>query len=99
MRIVPALGLILLAGTAAARSEPTAVPTPLERTLQIDAVQPGMSVADAIRHLGRDPDHSSVVGAACGMLEVLAWDDLATRLVAVDGTISSVARESAPRND
>lgn len=50
----------------------------------------GMSLEEALEVLGKDPDSQSEIGAACGKFNVLTWDEDGTRLISVDGTISSV---------
>jgi len=50
----------------------------------------GMSLEEALKVLGKDPDSQSEIGAACGKFDVLTWDEDGTRLISVDGTISSV---------
>ncbi len=50
----------------------------------------GMSLEEALEVVGKSPDSQSEIGAACGKLDVLTWDDDGTRLISVDGTISSV---------
>lgn len=50
----------------------------------------GMSLEEALKVLGKDPDSQSEIGAACGKFNVLTWDEDGTRLISVDGTISSV---------
>lgn len=50
----------------------------------------GMSLEEALKILGKDPDSQSEIGAACGKFNVLTWDEDGTRLISVDGTISSV---------
>ena len=50
----------------------------------------GMSLEEALDVLGKAPDSESEIGAACGMLDVLTWDDDGTRLISVDGTVTSI---------
>lgn len=50
----------------------------------------GMSLKDALEVLGKAPDSESEIGAACGMLDVMTWDDEGTRLISVDGTVTSI---------
>ena len=50
----------------------------------------GMSLEEALQLVGKDPDSKSEIGAACGMLDVLTWDDDGTRLISVDGTVTSI---------
>ncbi len=50
----------------------------------------GMSLEEALELLGKDPDSESEIGAACGMLDVLTWDEEGTRLISVDGTVTSI---------
>ena len=55
-------------------------------------LQEGMMAANASRHLGTPEEHTEI-GAACGMLEVLSWNQGKIRLVVVDGIITSVQKE------
>jgi hypothetical protein len=48
----------------------------------------GMSLKEALALVGDDPD--SEVGAACGMLDVLTWDEAGTKIISVDGTVTSI---------
>jgi hypothetical protein len=50
----------------------------------------GMSLEEALDVLGKAPDSESEIGAACGMLDVLTWEDDGTRLISVDGTVTSI---------
>ena len=50
----------------------------------------GMSLEEALELLGKAPDSESEIGAACGMLDVMTWDDEGTRLISVDGTVTSI---------
>ncbi|MGD2140425.1 MAG: hypothetical protein PVH25_08525 [Burkholderiales bacterium] len=53
-------------------------------------VKVGMSLEEALEVLGTTPDSQSEIGAACGKFDVLTWDEDGTRLISVDGKISSV---------
>lgn len=53
-------------------------------------VRVGMSLEEALEVLGTNPDSQSEIGAACGKFDVLTWDEDGTRLISVDGKISSV---------
>ena len=57
-------------------------------------IRPGMSARAAIDSIGRSPDERLEIGAACGMLEVLTWDEGELRMVTVDGVVSSVSVRS-----
>jgi len=50
----------------------------------------GMSLQEALALVGDDPDSQEEVGAACGMLDVLTWDKDGTRIISVDGTVTSI---------
>ncbi len=50
----------------------------------------GMPLAEALELLGKAPDSETEIGAACGMLDVLTWDEEGTRLISVDGTVTSI---------
>jgi hypothetical protein len=50
----------------------------------------GMSLEEALEVLGKTPDSQNEIGAACGKFDVLTWDEDGTRLISVDGTISSI---------
>ena len=49
-----------------------------------------MSLEEALELLGKAPDSESEIGAACGMLDIMTWDDEGTRLISVDGTVTSI---------
>jgi hypothetical protein len=53
-------------------------------------VEVGMSLEDALEVVGKAPDSEAEIGAACGMLDVLTWDEDGTRIISVDGTVTSV---------
>ena len=53
-------------------------------------VKVGMTLDEALEVLGKTPDSQNEIGAACGKFDVLTWDEDGTRLISVDGTISSV---------
>ena len=50
----------------------------------------GMSLQEALALVGQDPDSQEEVGAACGMLDVLTWDEDGTKIISVDGTVTSI---------
>lgn len=56
------------------------------------AVRPtvGMSLEEALALVGDAPDSQEEVGAACGMLDVLTWDQDGTTIISVDGTVTSI---------
>jgi hypothetical protein len=58
-------------------------------------VEVGMSLEEALEVLGKAPDSTVEIGAACGMLDVLTWEDEGTRLISVDGTISSIVDDKS----
>lgn len=90
--IIVGVCAMLIAGGVSAQTDPVNS-TPIAHTAATnEVVRVGMSVTEVLRHLGQEPDHSALVGAGCGMLEVLTWDEQATRLVAIDGVVSSVTR-------
>lgn len=53
-------------------------------------VEVGMSLKDALELVGRTPDSEEEVGAACGMLDVFTWNDDGTKIISVDGTVTSI---------
>jgi hypothetical protein len=53
-------------------------------------LQVGMPIEQAIELLGADPDSETEVGGACGMLDILTWDEAGTRIISVDGTVTSI---------
>lgn len=57
----------------------------------------GMPIEQAIELLGGDPDSQTEVGGACGMLDILTWDEDGTRIISVDGTVTSIV-EDGTRN-
>jgi hypothetical protein len=56
-------------------------------------LQVGMPIEQAIELLGGDPDSETEVGGACGMLDILTWDDDGTRIISVDGTVTSIVED------
>jgi len=50
----------------------------------------GMPIEQAIELLGGGPDSETEVGGACGMLDILTWDEDGTRIISVDGTVTSI---------
>ncbi len=50
----------------------------------------GMSLKEALALVGDAPDSQEEVGAACGMLDVLTWDEDGTTIISVDGTVTSI---------
>ena len=69
----------------AAQGEAGNAPSSVKSRLKV-----GMSLEEALKVVGKDPDSESEIGAACGKFNVLTWDEDGTRLISVDGTISSV---------
>ncbi len=53
----------------------------------------GMPIEQAIALLGGDPDSETEVGGACGMLDILTWDEDGTRIISVDGTVTSIVKD------
>ena len=53
----------------------------------------GMPIEQAIELLGGDPDSETEVGGACGMLDILTWDEDGTRIISVDGTVASIVED------
>ena len=53
----------------------------------------GMPIEQAIELLGGDPDSETEVGGACGMLDILTWDEDGTRIISVDGTVTSIVKD------
>ena len=92
------LGLLCLAGNAAAESEQavhdaTASPVP-DSAGQVNTgprkqVKAGMSLEEALKLVETNLQSQEEVGAACGMLDVFTYDD-GTRIISVDGTVTSV---------
>lgn len=58
----------------------------------------GMSLEEALELLGKNPDSETEIGAACGMLDVLTWDEEGTRLISVDGTVTSIFEANKSEN-
>jgi hypothetical protein len=50
----------------------------------------GMSLQEALALVGSSPDSQEEVGAACGMLDVLTWHEDGTKIISVDGTVTSI---------
>ena len=57
----------------------------------------GMPIELAIELLGGDPDSETEVGGACGMLDILTWDEDGTRIISVDGTVTSIVEDGTRR--
>ena len=57
----------------------------------------GMSLEEALALVGKDPDSQEEIGAACGMLDVHNWDEDGTRIISVDGTVTSIVEGKKPR--
>ncbi len=57
---------------------------------QASRLQVGMPIAQAIELLGGNPDSETEIGAACGMLDVLTWAENGTKIISVDGTVTSI---------
>ena len=57
-----------------------------------EARQPevGMSLQEALALVGSNPDSQEEVGAACGMLDVLTWHEDGTKIISVDGRVTSI---------
>ena len=56
-------------------------------------LQVGMPIEQAIELLGGSPDDETEVGAACGMLDILTWDEDGTQIISVDGTVTSIVKD------
>ena len=52
----------------------------------------GMSLEEALALIGSSPDSEQEIGAACGMLDVLTWDEEGTKIISVDGTVTSIVK-------
>jgi hypothetical protein len=50
----------------------------------------GMSLQEALELVGKKADSQEEIGAACGMLDVHTWDEDGTRIISVDGTVTSI---------
>jgi len=50
----------------------------------------GMSLEEALALVGKNPDSEEAVGAACGKLDVHTWDEDGTKIISVDGTVTSI---------
>ena len=53
----------------------------------------GMPIEQAIELLGGSPDEETEVGAACGMLDILTWEEDGTQIISVDGTVTSIVKD------
>jgi hypothetical protein len=53
----------------------------------------GMPIEQAIELIGGGPDSETAVGGACGMLDILTWDDHGTIIISVDGTVTSIVED------
>jgi len=64
-----------------------------DRVSEGSRLEVGMPIEQAIELLGGDPDSETEVGGACGMLDILTWDEDGTRIISVDGTVTSIVED------
>ena len=57
--------------------------------IKTQQIKPGMSAELAIKLIGRKPDETEMVGAACGVFEVLTWHGEKARIVTMGGNVIS----------
>lgn len=57
----------------------------------------GMPIEQAIKLLGGNPDSETEVGAACGELNILTWNEDGTRIISVDGTVTSIVEDGTSK--
>jgi len=96
-RFLSALALLIGSGLQAQTLTPNPVSVNEADAVAIQQIEPkpiklGMSAAQAIHLLGREPDQQTVIGAACGMLEILSWQHEQTRIITSGGVVSSVSK-------
>ncbi|MGF1527033.1 MAG: hypothetical protein ACFCBW_09605 [Candidatus Competibacterales bacterium] len=84
------LSFVLLPGLVLAQVEPTPGGSPGEFAGEIAA---GVTVAEALRQIGRSPDHTTRVGV-CGTMDVLSWEREGLRLLISGNRV--VARQTLP---
>ncbi|MGI9333618.1 MAG: hypothetical protein ACR2RL_10735 [Gammaproteobacteria bacterium] len=60
-------------------------------------VEAGMSTSDALARIGREPDQEVEIGAACGVLQIMSWDDSQMRIISVGGVVASIAMGDQPQ--
>ena len=53
-------------------------------------IELGMPLSAVIEMFGRDPDESTEIGAACGMLEIISWGPERTKIITNRGKVSSI---------
>lgn len=68
--------------------------SPTPGGLTAEGVETGMSTAAALDLIGRAPDHEVEVGAGCGVLQIMSWNDSPLRIISVGGVVSSVAENA-----
>ena len=86
------LALLVIAASGSVQAETAVVgqESLVNLSQAFTEIQPGMPADVAIQLLGREPDQTTEIGAACGMLEILSWRGEQTKLIASDGVISSI---------
>ena len=91
------LAILALSASSGVQAEPSQAPTHgllhgllIDQDKNLEQIQPGMRADLAIQLLGRSPDQTTEIGAACGMLEILSWQDEQTKIITSGGIISSV---------
>ena len=67
-----------------------AISTASDSVSEGSRLEVGMPIEQAIELLGGGPDSETEVGGACGMLDILTWDEDGTRIISVDGTVTSI---------
>ncbi len=96
--------MLFLGGVAFAQDDVFVIPADAENGATIEAaldaggdgfsegsvLQVGMPIEQAIELLGGNPDSETEVGGACGMLDILTWDENGTRIISVGGTVTSI---------
>ncbi len=98
------VAVLFLGGLAFAQDDVFVIPADAENGVTIEAaldaggdgfsegsvLQVGMPIEQAIELLGGNPDSETEVGGACGMLDILTWNEIGTRIISVDGTVTSI---------
>lgn len=84
------LSILLLLAVSSNIQAQTETTEPVENMSPVKTkIEPGMSAELAIKMIGRQPDETEMVGAACGVFEVLTWHGEKARVVTMGGNVIS----------
>ena len=92
------LAAVLSPGAAALAQGSPGEPRPASgaRDERAPAVREGMTLAEALAAVGRAPDSSDHIGAACGVLDVTRWEEEGIKVISNNGVVVSIAADRAP---